>query len=494
VARATDTYGRIFKSTFILGSVQVVNILAKVGLNKVAALLLGPQGLGLIGMFQSLVNILRTGFDLGLSQSVVRDISEANAAGDRARMGTTLATVKRLIMLTASLGALATIAAAPWLGRITFGSGQYTLPLMWTGLVVFMNILSESQLAIIKGMRHLKALARISLWGSAAGLLLGIPCYLLLREEGIVPALMVTAATTLVLSWRYVARLDVEKERVTTPAAIERGRGMIVMGIALMYVNFLVVVSDYIVRIFINQMSNMEVVGLFQAGVTVTSSYFGIVLTAMTTDYYPRISAIHGDNPALATELNRQVDVALLMVGVLAVAFVFCSKLAIRFLYTESFLPVSDYLNYAVVGVLFTACSGAVGMILLAKQATRVFFITSTVGRVVITALSIAGFWFGGLKGLGIAALLSGVFHLGFMTAVVKCKYKIALDRSQFGRLALFVLFAASAIVCERIGNPWVRIPLSLFIMGVVAVYAWRRAEKTMGLNLVEALKSKLKI
>ena len=75
------SYEAIVKSSFLMGFVQVCNILVKVGLNKIVAVFLGTAGVGVMALYQSAVNILKTGCDLGLSQSAVRDIAVVGKDG-----------------------------------------------------------------------------------------------------------------------------------------------------------------------------------------------------------------------------------------------------------------------------------------------------------------------------------------------------------------------------------------------------------------------------
>ena len=94
---------------------------------------------------------------------------------------------------------------------------------------------------------------------------------------------------------------------------------MIEMGLAFMYLSLFGMLSDFIIRAFISHQSGLDEVGIFQAGSTIVVAYFGIITTALTTDYYPRISAIHSDNQALVIEVNRQAEVGLLLMGPLVV-------------------------------------------------------------------------------------------------------------------------------------------------------------------------------
>ena len=160
-----SSYKNIFKTTFLFGFVQVFNIVVKVILNKVVAVLLGAEGLGIIGIYNIVSKMIVTGAGLGINQSSVRDISEANAEGNTERFSRTISLVNKIIIFTSLLGIVVTLVLSPFLSKWTFGNNEYTIGFLWLSLVVGINILSEGQLAILKGMRQLRALAKASMYG-----------------------------------------------------------------------------------------------------------------------------------------------------------------------------------------------------------------------------------------------------------------------------------------------------------------------------------------
>ena len=68
-------YAQILKYTGIFGSIQGLSILTGVIRNKVMALLLGTQGMGMLSLLNSTVSFLSMSTSLGLSFSAVREIA-----------------------------------------------------------------------------------------------------------------------------------------------------------------------------------------------------------------------------------------------------------------------------------------------------------------------------------------------------------------------------------------------------------------------------------
>lgn len=487
-----DSYKKIFKSTFLFGFVQAFNIIAKVGVNKVVAVLLGTEGMGVIGLFQSTINVLSTVCGLGLSQSAVKDISQGTNESFE-QFSKSISLTKKLVLLLALFGMFITMVLSPWLSEWTFGDDRYTYAFMWLSVVVFLNIITEGQLAILKGARMLRLLAKASLLGSVVGLITSVPLYFWLGENGIVPSLIVAALTAMVLSWYFVRKVKYSNQVYAIKQAIREGKMMMQMGIALMYVSFLVGVSDYIIRTFISNVANVDVVGLYQAGSMIINSYFGIVITALTTDYYPRISAINRNNEELQQEFNRQSEVGLLMVGSLVIIILFAMPLVVKILYTEDFMPIISFLQYAVLGVLFTVCSNALGMILLAKQASKTFFYTSTIGRIIIVGISLLSFKYWGLEGLGIAGIITGIFHLIFMSFVMWNKYRIKMNKELYMMLFNIIIISLCAFFVKDIDNLFLRYLLGLLLLGIYIAYALVQIKRVMDIDVVEYIKRKIK-
>lgn len=62
-----DSYSHILKYTGIFGGVQGLNILMSVVRNKLVAIILCPEGMGLISLFNSSIKLVSDSTNLGLS-------------------------------------------------------------------------------------------------------------------------------------------------------------------------------------------------------------------------------------------------------------------------------------------------------------------------------------------------------------------------------------------------------------------------------------------
>ncbi len=449
----TDSYSSIFRATFLFGFVQLFGIAIKVVTAKVVAMLLGASGVGVIGLLNSTVRTLQSGAGLGISQSAVRDISEAYAKGEGEEFSALLGTVVKLIVAVALLGVVVTLALAPWLSEWTFGDRSYTLSYVMLSLAVGFTILSESQLAILKGTRRLRAVALASLVGAVVGLFTSLPLIYLFGERGIAPSIIAASLSGFLASNYYVRRGRYAIERISIVEAFRSSRSMVVMGVSLMVVTFVGSLSAVIISSFVGRDGGLDTLGYFQAGVTIINSYFGVITTAMTTDYYPRISACHYDNIALKELANRQSIVNLTLALPLVVIFGYFSPLFLRVLYSSEFSAAVPFLSYAIFGTIFSLCSNNLEMLLLAKQTPRLFLCSVISQRLFSTVLCVLLFRWYGLVGLGVGFLMQGLVSLVVSYVIVSLRYGITLRWEVYRTLLVVVILSILAMIAKDSAN-----------------------------------------
>lgn len=154
-------------------------------------------------------------------------------------------------------------------------------------------------------MRQLRNMALSNLWGSAIGLLAALPFYYYLGDKGIVPSLIVSTFATLVISKFYADKVKYNRVSLTLKETLLKSSGTIKMGISLMLMNMMLTLSSLVLSGYISMHGGVETVGIYQAGATIVVSYFAVIISAMSTEYYPRICGINDDDAKLAQAVMR---------------------------------------------------------------------------------------------------------------------------------------------------------------------------------------------
>ena len=258
-----SSYRNIFKATSLFGGVQVYQILIQIIKSKFVAVLLGPAGVGIMGLFQSGLQLVQQISSMGLANSAVRDVSEANGSNDIQRIAKTVTVVRKLVWITGLLGLIIVACCSPLLSKFSFGNYDYTIPFIILSVTLLLDQLSAGQRVVLQGMRRLKDLAKCTAFGATFGLITSVPLYYWLGIDGIVPTLILNSACSLTLSWLYSRRIKVEKVQISPKQTLEQGKQMLVMGISMSLSGIFSSVVAYAIRGYIQGSGGVVQVGLF---------------------------------------------------------------------------------------------------------------------------------------------------------------------------------------------------------------------------------------
>lgn len=485
--KQTSSYRSIFKATSLFGGVQVYQILIGIIKQKFVAVLLGTSGMGIQSLYQAAIHVVQGFTSMGLAQSAVRDVSEAHGDGDIKRIGRTVAVVKRLVWITGMLGMAATIIFSPVLSKSSFGDYSYVLPFLVLSVILLLDQICVGQKVVLQGMRRLKDLAKASAIGVTVGLFACVPLYYFMGTKGIVPALIATSLTSLILSWYYSRKIEIERVSVSVREAFRGGGVMLKLGVAMSINAILGTVLAFVLRAFIRHVGGIEEVGLYAAGFAIMNTYVGMVFNAMSTDYYPRLSAVNKDNDKCKEIINQQGEIAVLILAPVIITCIIIMPFLIRLIYSEDFLPSNDYISWAIMGLMFKAASFVISYLILAKAESRLFVVNETITKVYMLSLEIAGYYYFGLAGLGVAFLLTYLIY-SIQVYLIACKRYGFSFTSSFRNVfaVLFVIVLASFVLVHVWKSMWVYIPLSV-LFTVCFSFSIRELNKRM--NLSEVLK-----
>lgn len=472
-ASQTSSYRSIFKATSLFGGVQVYNILIGVLRSKIIAVLLGPLGVGIQGLYHSAIQLVQYCTSMGLSQSAVRDVSEANGTGDSYRVGRTVSIIKRLVWITGLLGFAVTILISPLLSKFSFGNYEYIIPFVFLAVVLLLDQLSAGQKVVLQGTRKLRYLATSSAIGVTIGLLFSIPFLWIWGTKGIVPALIVQSIGQLCVTSYYSRKVPTQEVHVSQKEALAGGKVMLTMGLAMSFSSILASLVAYVTRGFIRYSGGIEEVGYYTAGFAILSQYTGMIFSAMATDYYPRLAAVNKDNEKCKMLINQQGEIALLIMAPLLVLCILIMPLLIRILYSEDFLPANDYITWALWGMVFKAASWVFSYGFIAKGESKLYVVIEVISNLISLSFGILGYKFYGLRGMGLAFTLNYITYFFLVYIVANKKYSINLTR-EFGKVlflqASFVLLAFLFINCLKSGVSHLTVAIMLVLSVSVSV------------------------
>lgn len=448
---AASSYAQILKSSSILGGTQAAVYLISLLKTKVAAVLLGPQGVGLVGIYQSATAMVAIVAGLGLNSSGVREVAQAERTGDGVDLARTVKVLRRLCWITGAGGWILTLILAWPLSVWTFGTGEKAHAIIILGSTVFVGCIAGGQVALLQGMRRIADLALVNFLCVIGGSAASIALYAWLGAEGIVPALVASSLISLGFNWWFSRRISVADIPLGWAETLRHSRQLLRLGVALMWNGLLATTVALVTRSLIVRDLGLEANGLFQAAWAISGMFSGFILSAMGADFYPRLSAVAGDNVSLNRLVNEQTEIGVLLSLPGLVGTVVFAPSLIELLYSSKFTGSIPLLPWFIIGVFIQVISWPIGFILLAKSHSKSFALVETcinVVRILATFLFMAFF---GLKGAAIAFAVTQGFHLAVYLFVVCGNTKFVWSRT-VKKLVLYGLtFLAAGIVIHSL-------------------------------------------
>ena len=424
---SVNSYRHVLKYTGIFGGVQVFNILVGLVRNKFVAVLLGPDGMGLVTLFNTAMNFISQATGLGVSFSAIRRISELYDDGNVVDLERHISTVRLWSVTAAILGAFVCILAGPLLNLLSFSWGDHTLHFVLLAPAVAMTAISGCELAILKGTRRLSQLASIQIAVSVLSLAVSVPLFFVFNYKAIVPVISLMAFINLlpafIVSHRlYPYRLKCHAQRFA------EGIPMVRMGLAFTIAAVFTSGSEMLVRALLNKVSDLDTVGLFNAAYMITITYSGMVFSAMESDYFPRLSAVNQDNASVRNVVNRQMEVSLLVICPMLSGLIVLLPFFIPLLFSSKFLPIVGMAQITSIAMLFKAMSLPMAYVNLAKGNSKVYLLLESFYAVMFVTLVITGFSRFGLAGAGIAIVVAHIVEYAAIFACLRLRHEFRMS------------------------------------------------------------------
>jgi enterobacterial common antigen flippase len=451
------SFGRILRSSALMGGAQVVVLAAGFVRAKVIALILGASGVGLIGIFNVFSGNVATFAGWGLGTSGVRLIAGASEEEKPAK----IAAVRRMGWTLSLLG-LALAFALFWpVGLLTFDSAKYAAEMAIVALAVPCVIASSGWSAVLQASGKIASLAKVQIAGALAGLLIGLPAVFLWGTIGIALSILFAAAVPSFVLWR-AARAECHVSAGSSPESADLGR-LVKLGGALMLVGWLGQLSAYVVRLAIVRSEGLDAAGYYQAAFTISGSLPGFVFAAMGADFFPRVAAAKDEEEA--RQITEKQILAGLLLGVpVIIGLLTLGKLCVHLLYANSFDAAIPLLTWMTWGVFVRIIAWPLGFRLLARGSAKAMITIEGLSAAVTAAVSVGLLHGYGLLGCVVGFLAGQLFYASLLVALSYRQSARAFEAGTFAAIGGSALLAGLAqfFVSRLDGDYWGILPTLL--------------------------------
>lgn len=449
-------YRNIFKGTFIFGGVQFLQVFVSLIRGKTTAYFIGSEGMGISGLLTSSLAMVITIAGLGCNMSCVKYISSLEKENDS--FFNYIRIVQSIFKIIGVLGLGLTLLLAPLLSYISFSSNEYILSYFLLAFFVSLSLYSTGLTSIFQGLQELKCIAKGNIITLVCSTVSSICLYFLFGEKAIVPVILSSPLISAVYFHftlkGYFPKFESKKSTFDEKRSIFKD--FVLLGLPTVIASLIGNLTIYIINAFISTIGTLSDIGLYNAGIGMTNQYIGLLFTAMSTDYFPRLSAVVNNTEKMNDVVNKEGEIVVLFAFPLLSIMILSAPLLIKLLLSPEFLVINSFVKILAFGMFFKAISFCLGYISFAKGDKKTYLLyEGIIMNVLMILLNCFGYFCGNLQGLAYSFVLLYLVYYVLIFFVCKIKYKYIMSKSYFmlsfisgiGLLVLFFLSFSSSML-----------------------------------------------
>lgn len=478
------------KATSITGAVQVIRLFFGLIRNKIIALLFGPAGLGVWGLYLSFTEMMQSAASLGLEKSAVKQIAENHS--DIHKRNLAIQVSQYAVAAFSFICSVFVIVFASKISESLFSSTDYEIGVLVCSAVIFINAVTAMLRAVLNGLNEIKALAVSQLVGILSGNIIvfaSLPFF----EVSAIPfyflAIAIGAFIPVLLTYR---RLGFTWVKITLSDSIATLSGLMKLGLAFWASAFFMAFIAYIINIFIKDEFGLAVVGIYQASWAISNLYIGVILSSMGVVFFPKVCKTIDDVVKTTKVINNQVEFGLLISLPIVLIFYLFAPIFLMVLYAENFESGEPIIRWLMLGVIIRLLGFPFGYALMAKGKSLLYVVAQVTFCASNYLLLIFAVKYYGMDGLGVNYFIAYCLYAILM--VFFCYdtlgYKISSQVVKLFFVYLLFIFL-SLLAVYFIDGPLFYV-CGLLIVSTSIVYSFRQLTHQMGIDVVSYVKNKV--
>ena len=365
----------------------------------------------------------------GLHESAIRSISGESNRPYSERYS--YSAYRKLASISSLLVFLLCFLMSPLLSKIVYNSKDYQLSFALLSISILFTGFGNIYTTLMQSEGKLDLFAKTNLISAFLTVIASIPIMIYMKEESVVPIIIIGSFLFLSASYYYSKYTDKNKYAYCSWRELSKyGKPMFKMGFVLMISNTTMALMALLLNATIVRIGNLEDVGLYLSTLNIVAVNLAIVNASVSTNFFPRISAAIKNKVNISQIINNQIRIAVNATVPTSVLLIALSPIVISVVLSEEFKSATPVLQMMACALLFRAVWSILTYYILATGDKSVYFIYDTVVcngfNFVINLLCYKTL---GLEGLGFSYFIGSIFGAAILLVVAKRDYLFKLQQ-----------------------------------------------------------------
>ena len=463
----------LLASTTLTALSSASNVLFGLLRMKLAAVILGPIGIGQIGILQSSMGFLSTVGDLGVRQSGTRAfalVSDEDSTEIYNRMATSIVVGTAMIALMFSV---LTITFAGFIADRLLEMPDRATDVRWIALGVGTNIAAGGPFVVLNGRADVRGLTISAILAATFGTIFALLSLMTQQQSAHIVIVIAVPITTyffmLACCFRYLdirylsGRQGLVTFCTTIGTAIRDGKYLMIGFIA-------VSAAEAAVRIIITKNLGLTSTGLFTSMWTISIYYIHFLFMLTSYQFYPTITGIIGRKEDASSHISNQIILIVSLAAPIILLAVTLVAWWIPIIYSHDFAGAEPLFTYIALGDVFRLICYPLSFVLLAHGRFALFCVMKLLEATLFVGIT-------STLMTSLHTLAPSVAHLAtqlcLATAYVTIVTRYCSTNLSRGAIARLVTLAAAVTVMLILRDKSAMAALAIgFIAGTFSVYA----------------------
>jgi O-antigen/teichoic acid export membrane protein len=476
----------LFYAVVKTGGGSFLNLLLGILTNKIFAVYLGPEGVGLFSLLRQIRDTTLTITTFHGGTALVQGLASRK---DEERKNYSLV-VFMIMILSTLIAVIALLLFAPQISRSVLNQDSdlsvslvrsLSIPLVFGTAMMFL-------VGILNGYRAIGRLAMGQVTITVVTLLLAYPTTLLVQQGNkfaLVAMMAISSAAGVIFTYGFVRKqrwfpplsliFSISKDRI-----VQAGYYFLSFAITTLITGLANTWTSLMIRSMIVSVMGLSVAGIFDVSWTLSMMYITLALSSFGTYYLPTLSQTK-DSQAQADLIMRVQRLTQFIIVPLVTAMIVLKPLVIQLLYSSEFLPALTTIRWMLIGDYFKASSWVFGVTITASADKKTLLISEILWQIGFLGLSALSLYkFHTLEGIGIAFVLLYCCHLIFTYIYGTRKYHLMVTFKKFLRwgIGLLILIGASVSTWTSLEVNWAVATLWLVFAIVSSIFSLDEGER----------------